>query len=44
MKYEIEKDKYLGLWVVWLIEGSGKFDIHHARTKRECTKWIKTMK
>lgn len=44
MKYEIEKDKYLNKWVVWFVVGSGKFDIYHGATKKECTKWVKEIR
>lgn len=43
MKYEIEKDKYLGLWVVWLIQGNARYDIKHSKTKKEAKEWLKTI-
>ena len=45
MKYKIEKDIYVGCWIVWEKVGKSAYnDIYHAKTKRECTKWIKTIK
>jgi hypothetical protein len=42
MKYVIEKDIYLGCWVVWeRLSKNAELDIYHGRTKRVCKEWLK---
>jgi hypothetical protein len=37
---KIEKDKYLNCWVVWEIHNNYSIDRYHAKTKRECKRWL----
>ena len=41
MKYEIEKDKILGCWIVWEVHNNYKVDVYKSRLKRDCKNWIK---
>lgn len=40
MNIKIEKDVYLGCWVVWEIHNNYSIDIYHAKTKKECKEWL----
>lgn len=42
MKYKIEKDKYLGVWIVWEVHTNYSIDKYHGKTKRECKQWLST--
>ena len=42
MKFNIEKDKYLNTWIVWEVHTNYSIDRYHARTKKECKKWLST--
>lgn len=38
---EIEKDKYLNSWVVWLkLSNNAKLQIHNEKTKKGCKEWV----
>lgn len=43
MKYNIEKDKYLNKWIVWEVYENYSIDRLHAKTKKECKEWLKTI-
>lgn len=40
MNIKIEKDLYMGCWVVWEVHNNYSIDIYHAKTKRECKRWL----
>lgn len=40
MTYIIKKDKILNCYIVWEVHTNYKVDVFHARTKRECKKWV----
>jgi len=37
----IEKDKYLNMWVVWLINGNLHIDVFKNKYKKACKEWVK---
>ena len=39
-KYFIEKDKILGLWIVWKKEKNLNIQVYKAHTKKKCKEWI----
>ena len=39
-KYFIEKDKILGLWIVWEREKNINIRVYKAHTKKQCKEWI----
>ena len=41
--YKIEKDIYLNCWIVWEKHQNYSIDRYHAKTKRECKKWVSTL-
>lgn len=40
--FKIEKDIYLNCWIVWETFQNYSIDRFHAKTKRECKKWLST--
>ena len=42
-KYEIKKDKYLNVWIIWeRLSSNSYLDIYHCKTKKECVQWLST--
>lgn len=39
-KYFIEKDKILGLWIVWEREKNINIQVYKAHTKKQCKEWV----
>ena len=37
---KIEKDIYLKCWIVWEVHPNYMIDRYHAKTKRECKRWL----
>ena len=40
----IEHDKIVGFWIVFKKEGSAKFEMFRAKTKKECKAWLEERK
>lgn len=40
IRYEIEKDKILGRYIVWECYTSCKVHVFDSKLKKECVKWI----
>ena len=43
MKYEIEKDPYLNMYVVWEVHTNYKVEVYRNKLKKECKKWLETV-
>ena len=39
-KYFIEKDKILGLWIVWEREKNINNQVYKAHSKNQCKEWV----
>jgi hypothetical protein len=37
---KIEKDKYINCWIVWEVHPNYMIDRYHAKTKKECKRWL----
>jgi hypothetical protein len=44
MKLIPEKDKTLNCWIVWETHKNYKIDRYRAKTRKECLRWIATIK